>query len=101
VGARRAASLIRQGIATPTAAELRGSGWPNDLGDIFRWANRTDDFVQGLRAASEIFRARSRVQGNLSAWLLEPVLLLLLSVTVGFMVIALFMPLIKLLNDLS
>lgn len=100
-GARRAASLIRQGIATPTAAELRGTGWPNDLGDIFRWANRTDDFVQGLRAASEIFRARSRVQGNLSAWLLEPVLLLLLSVTVGLMVIALFMPLIKLLNDLS
>ncbi len=101
VGARRAASLIRQGIATPTAAELRGTGWPNDLGDIFRWANRPEDFVQGLRAASEIFRARSRVQGNLSAWLLEPVLLMILSVSVGLLVIALFMPLIKLLNDLS
>ncbi len=101
IGSRRAAALIRQGVATPTAAELRGSGWPNDLGDIFRWAGRTDDFVQGLRAASEIFRARSRVQGNLSAWLLEPVLLLFLSVSVGLLVIALFMPLIKLLNDLS
>lgn len=100
-GAYCAARLIRQGIATPSAAELRGSGWPSDLGDIFRWADRHDDFVQGLRAASEIFRARSRVQGNLSAWLLEPVLLLMLSVTVGLMVIALFMPLIKLLNDLS
>lgn len=101
VGSRRAASLIRQGIVTPTAAELRGSGWPSDLLDIFRWANRTDDFLQGLRAAAEIFRARSRVQGNLSAWLLEPVLLLVLSVTVGLLVLALFMPLIKLLNDLS
>lgn len=100
-GALAAAKLIRQGVATPSAAELRGTGWPSDLGDIFRWADRTDDFVQGLRAASEIFRARSRVQGNLSAWLLEPVLLLLLTVTVGLLVISLFMPLIKLLNDLS
>ncbi len=100
-GARHAAALIRRGIESPSAAELRGSGWPSDLGDVFRWSDRHEEFVQGLRAASEIFGARSRVQGNLSAWLLEPVLLLMLSVGVGLLVIALFMPLIKLLNDLS
>ncbi|HET6425621.1 MAG TPA: type II secretion system F family protein, partial [Planctomycetaceae bacterium] len=100
-GSHFAARLVRQGIESPSAAELRGSGWPSDLGDIFRWSGRPDEFVQGLRAASEIFSARARVQGNLSAWLLEPVLLLMLSIGVGLLVIALFMPLIKLLNDLS
>jgi type II secretory pathway component PulF len=100
-GSAYAARLVRQGIESPSGAELRGSGWPTDLGDIFRWSGRSDEFVQGLRAAGEIFSARSRVQGNLSAWLLEPVLLLMLSIGVGLLVIALFMPLIKLLNDLS
>ena len=33
--------------------------------------------------------------------LLEPILVVVLGVVVGFIVIALFMPLIKLLNDLS
>ena len=100
-GAEFTALLVERGVAAPSAAELRGSGWPAELGDVFRWSARSEDFVQGLRAASDIFRARSRVQGNLSAWLMEPVLLLMLSVGVGFLVIALFMPLIKLLNDLS
>lgn len=100
-GAEFTAALVERGVVSPSAAELRGSGWPTELGDVFRWSARSEDFVQGLRAASDIFRARSRVQGNLCAWLLEPILLLMLSIGVGLLVIALFMPLINLLNALA
>jgi type II secretory pathway component PulF len=41
------------------------------------------------------------VQTNLVLWVIEPVLLLTLAFSVGLLVIALFLPLIKLLNDLS
>ncbi len=79
-----------------------GAGrFPNDLLHLFRWADRDGDFADGLQTASEMLSAKSRVQSHTLAVVCEPVVTVLLGGVVGIAVIALFMPLVKLLNDLS
>lgn len=99
--ARLMANWQSVGTTHPTAAQTRFAGWPEELADVFRWATRPSDLVTALRAAAEIFIARSRVNATLSTWIFEPLILVILVSTVGLVVIGLMMPLIKLLNDLS
>lgn len=75
--------------------------FPLSLAHVFRWERRQDTFPDALRAAAENFGARANVQTGLVAVMIEPTVILLVAVTVGGIVIALFMPLVKLLNDLS
>jgi type II secretory pathway component PulF len=86
---------------TPLAAVADSEAFPRDVVPIFRWADRRSLFVESLRAAGDIYAARSRLQSGVMAVVLEPVLVLGVGLTAGFVVLALFMPLIKLLNDLS
>lgn len=99
-GARRAALSVIQGVE-PAAAVVQSRLLPRELAAVFRWTSRPDDFVESLRAAGEIYGARSRVYSNSLTFLLEPALVFLLAIGVGLVVIALFLPLVKLLNDLS
>src|SRR5262249_15547185 len=98
--ARTAAVAIEHGQSPREAICQPGHCLP-ELGAAFHWAGRGGDFVESLRASGEVFSARSRVQTNLVLWIFEPVILTTLAISVGFLVIALFLPLIKLLNDLS
>jgi len=99
-GARRAATAIERGLPPREAVCQRGLALA-ELGAAFHWADRGGDFVESLRASGEVFSARSRVQTNLVLWMFEPVILCLTAISVGLIVLALFLPLIKLLNDLS
>jgi type IV pilus assembly protein PilC len=99
-GVRRAAESIEQG-ETPREAVYSAGSWVSELAPAFHWADRGGDFAESLRASGEVFGARSRVQSNLLFWVLEPVFLFLIAISVGLVAVALFMPLIKLLNDLS
>ncbi len=99
--ARLMANWQSAGTTHPTIEQTRFAGWPEELGDVFRWATRPGDLVTALRAAAEIFIARSRVNATLSTWIFEPLILVVLVSTVGLVVIGLMMPLIKLLNDLA
>jgi type II secretory pathway component PulF len=54
-----------------------------------------------LRALSEVYEKQARLRGGLAAVLLGPFLLCVFIAFVGLLVTALFMPLIKLLNELS
>ncbi|MDZ4685433.1 MAG: type II secretion system F family protein [Planctomycetaceae bacterium] len=72
-----------------------------ELAGVMRWADKPRLFADALRSSGEIFAARSRVELHLLTWLFEPLLLFGVAVMVGLCLIAMFMPLIKLLNDLS
>lgn len=99
-GVRRAAHTIETGQA-PRDAIRNAGAWVSEMAPAFHWADRDLEFAESLRASGEVFGARSRVQSSLLFWVLEPVFLFLVAMSVGLVVIAMFMPLIKLLNDLS
>ena len=75
--------------------------FPPSLLQVFHWSDRREAFVDALRAASEVFEARSRIAAHALVTVLEPMTILVVALSVGFFVMAMFMPLVKLLNDLS
>lgn len=94
------ATRVEAGESLTEAATGIGR-FPQDLLHLFRWADRGDDFSEGLQNASEVLSAQSRVHSHTLAIVCEPAVTIAIGITVGLTVIALFMPLVKLLNDLS
>jgi type II secretory pathway component PulF len=85
---------------TPWEAALPRT-MPGPVRQVFRWADRPDVFAEALDGLAELYSRRARVSACLVGIFLEPFVLTFLAVTVGLIVAALFLPLIKLLNDLS
>ncbi|MBX3436443.1 MAG: type II secretion system F family protein [Planctomycetaceae bacterium] len=99
-GARRLAARIEQGESLERAA----CGLPqisSELRHLFRWAPRGDAFGDILLRAGEVFSTRSRVQAGLAIMLIQPLVFFGVGLFLGFVVLALFLPLIKLLNGLA
>ena len=94
------ATRIQAGESLTDAATQIGR-FPQDLLHLFRWADRGEDFAEGLQNASEVLGAQSRVHSHTLAIVFEPAVTIAIGIVVGLTVIALFMPLVKLLNDLS
>ena len=94
------ATRIQAGESLTDAATQIGR-FPQDLLHLFRWADRGEDFAEGLQNASEVLDAQSRVHSHTLAIVFEPAVTIAIGIAVGLTVIALFMPLVKLLNDLS
>lgn len=94
------AAAIEQGMSPNEAVRPARDGL-GELAAAFQRAGRPDDFLQALRATGEIFLARSRLQVHVLGWLLQPVLLFGLALLVGALMVALFLPLLKLLNALN
>ena len=94
------ATRIQAGESLTDAATQIGR-FPQDLLHLFRWADRGEDFAEGLQNASEVLDAQSRVHSHTLAIVFEPAVTIAIGIVVGLTVIALFMPLVKLLNDLS
>lgn len=91
---------VQAGESLTDAATQIGR-FPQDLLHLFRWADRGEDFADGLQNASDVLNAQSRVHSHTLAVVCEPAVTIAIGITVGLTVIALFMPLVKLLNDLS
>ena len=91
---------IEAGQSLSQAASDTGR-FTRDLLHLFGWADRGEDFAEGLLTASEVLSAHSRVHSHTLAVVCDPAITVIIGGTVGLTVIALFMPLIKLLNDLS
>lgn len=79
----------------------RLSHFPRELTHLFRWERQEGAFRTALEASSELFAARANVQVGIASIFVEPLLLVVAGGTVGLLVISMFLPLIKLLNDLS
>jgi type IV pilus assembly protein PilC len=86
--------------STPDEAALL-SGLPNSLRQVFRHASSERTFVEALRGLSDLYAARCSVSSKLVSAILEPFALVIAMGFAGMTTIALFLPLIKLLNDLS
>ena len=75
--------------------------FPQSLMHVFRWQTRGDAFADILRANAEVFEARARTQSGMLGGIIEPFVLVGVATVIGGTVVSLFMPLIKLLNELS
>ena len=99
-GAFLAAKLIEAG---DSFADLRGvvRGIPDELLRVPGWGNNDSSLVESLRVSSEVFALQSEITGRSLAGMATPATVIIAGGMIGITVIALFMPLIKLLNDLS
>jgi type II secretory pathway component PulF len=75
--------------------------FPASLVPVVEWGQRAPALAEAFRAAAEMFEGRVRSQGTLLESLLLPVMLLAIIAFVGAFVIAMFLPLISLIQKLS
>ena len=90
---------IEQGSKPSEAA--RFAGLPNSMSQAFRQSNSGKSFVNALRGLAEIYSAQSRVSMQVTNIFFARMAVIFVVCFVGLTAIAMFMPLIKLLNDLS
>lgn len=77
------------------------SGMPNAIGNAFRWAHNPETFADRLRSLAIVFRSQARVTASQLTVIAEPVAFVSVALIAGLIVVAMFLPLIKLLNMLS
>jgi len=99
-GAFRLIPLVNEGLTLSDAV----SSLPNfsrELVYAVSVGRSESEMCESLRMSSERFNALSCLRLRFFGLAMEPLLVTVLGCAVGFVVIALFMPLVKLLNDLS
>ncbi len=99
-GGRRLAERIAAGLP-PAEAVQEAAGFPRLLSVVFRWHDRGPAFREGLEALADFFTASSRSQLSLLTLIFEPLVIISVGLMIGFVVLSLFLPLMKLLNELS
>ncbi|NQV28020.1 MAG: type II secretion system F family protein [Rhodopirellula sp.] len=99
-GAYLAAKFIDSG---ESFGDLRGvvRGIPDELLRVPGWGKNDSSLVESLRVSSEVFALQSEISGQNLAGMVTPGAVIIAGGMIALTVIALFMPLIKLLNDLS
>ncbi len=90
---------IERGISAETAALT--CGFPASLAHVLRETSSPKTLADALHGLGDIYAARTDVASRLSSSVIEPFVMIFTVIGLGTIVIALFMPLIKLLNDLS
>lgn len=99
-GAYRAAKLIEAGNSM---SDLRGvvREIPDELLRVPGWGHNDSSLAESLRVSSEVFALQSEISGRSLAGMATPGAVIIAGGIISLTVIALFMPLVKLLNDLS
>lgn len=90
---------IEDGTAPSTAAAM--ANLPNSLAQVFRNVNSKQVFVEALRGLADIYSARCFNSSQLVNSVVGPIAVTVVIGLIAVMVIALFLPLVKLLNDLA
>lgn len=103
-GIRRACRELSSRITTgdsfdPEARSLQG--FPSSLIEVVTEYKQTEALPEALHAIGDMFENRTKLQSNFVAAICGPVILMFSGFILGLMVVAMFMPLIKLLNDLT
>ncbi len=98
--AEQLAGCVEQGHSLAEAASHAAVMSPN-LTHVFRWERQSGVFVPALRGAGDIFEHQARIQADLIRWIAQPLSVVIAAALIGLMVIALFAPMIYLLNGLS
>jgi type II secretory pathway component PulF len=99
-GCRQAADDVERGMTLAESFAYRGR-FPTSIVPIVDWGQRNAALPDALRAAGEMFEGRLQSQGSLLEAVLLPLMLMFIGTAAGLFVIAMCMPLIKLITDLS
>jgi type II secretory pathway component PulF len=83
------------------AEAARAQKLPPEIVHLLRWEQRGAAFGEILRSWAELFARMSSGRSSVISAILAPFLMIGVGCVVGIIVIALFLPLIKLLNELS
>jgi len=97
---RNLALDVQNGLPLSRAAYAL-TGFPASFVQTLTREEHRGALPEALHALAEMFEGRARVQTSFVATICEPFIVVFLGCTIGFLVLALFMPLVKLLNDLS
>ena len=90
---------IECGIGAEMAAIT--CGFPASVAHVLRGTSSPRTLADALHGLAEIFSARTEVNSRLTSSIIEPFVMIFTVVGLGTVVIALFLPLLKLMNDLS
>lgn len=74
---------------------------PADLEQILRWSSRGEAGIAPLQSITKLLELRAELSAESALPILEPFLIIFVGISTGTLVVLLFLPLIKLLNDLS
>ncbi len=96
---RTAAALVEDGA--PLDQALMEARFPESLTAFVAWGQQKTGLVDAFRAAAEAFEARANSQGVLLNMVLLPLIYLVVVTFAAIAAIALFMPLIALISNLS
>jgi len=97
---RDAAHDIQQGRPLDQCLAVRRP-FPASLIPMIQWGQRAPALSDAFRAAAEMFEGRVRTHGTLLEAMLLPVVLVAVLIYVGLFVVAMFLPLISLIQKLS
>lgn len=103
-GIRKACRDLAKRITTGESLERPPQslhGFPSALIEVVTEYKQTEALPEALHAIGDMFEGRTRLQSNFVAAIFGPLIIMASGFILGFIVVALFMPLIKLLNDLS
>lgn len=87
--------------ASPADAARRMSALPQWITPVLRWHDRGPAFAEALDATADLCVARSQSQLTLVTLVAEPAVIVFVAIMVGLTVLTLFLPLVRLLNELS
>lgn len=96
---RTAAVAVEEG--TPLDEALADAGFPASLTALVAWGQQKTCLAEGFHAATEAFEARTNSHSALLNMLVLPVIYILIVTFIGFMILALIMPLVALICCLS
>jgi len=99
-GARRLADHVERGESPAYAASILPHFRPR-LVQLLRHTEHERTFGEILRSHGELFGIQAEAQSGIAIVWMQPFLLVFVGILGGVVVIGLFMPLIKLLNELS
>ncbi len=75
--------------------------FPRSLRPFVQWADQTPSLAAGFRAAAEMFESRARLYTTLFNRMAPPLVFIFIWSLIGMTIIALFMPLVALIQKLS
>lgn len=95
----RLATDIEQGHSSDSSA--MSAGIPIAISKVLRESSTPTAVAEALRGLATLYSTRAEVNSRFVAVIAEPFIIIMTAVSLGTTIAALYMPLIKLLNDLS
>lgn len=83
------------------ADAAKGLRFPHEIVHLLRWEDRGQAFAEILRSWAELFARMASSRSSVISAVIGPLMMIGIGIFVGMVVIAMFMPLVKLLNMLS